>query len=85
MKTKFKEFVNESFVPPYVDLKGNLYNFFEGLGMEDVNIVMDDNQSIILEFLSKPTTKEEWWDDLVELCKNFEYDKVYIDDNKVCL
>lgn len=81
MIKKYNEFLNESFVPPYVTIQGNLHAFFESIGI-DVEI-QEDKQIIQIELPFNVTKKEEWWNDFVKVCndKGHDFDEIYIKNN----
>ena len=83
MKTKFNHFINESWIPPYVSLKSNLYNFFENLGI-DIQLY-EENQLITIEFNFEITDKESWFESFIELCNSESYDKYYIKKNVISI
>ena len=80
MITKFSTYLKENWSAPYVTFKGNLYDYFENLGIE-VNIIQEDRQTLQLEFDKKLTGKEDWLSELCSFCIENDYDKFFIEGN----
>ena len=83
MKIKFNQFINESWVPPYVSLKSNIYNFFENLGV-DIQLI-EERQLITLEFNYDITGEEPWFESFLDLCNSESYDQHYIENNQILI
>lgn len=75
---KYKEFLKEH---TYVTPEANIYEFFENIGIE-VNIIKEDNQTLIVEFKENIDNKVEWWSEFLSLLSDFEYVKGVIDKNR---
>lgn len=68
----------------YVDLKSNLYEFFENILGEEP-IINLDKTTIIIELPFNVTGKEDWYEKFKQLCTEFDYDDIYIKDNIINL
>jgi len=75
---KYNQFINEN---KYVTPEANIYDFLENVGV-DANIIKEDNQTLIVEFMKNIDNKVEWWGDFIGLLAEHEYTKGVIDKNR---